>query len=80
MGSGQRIFREGDRVRIVSSRLWMPDRNGTIKRVENRIGNRLLMKFDRDELGLWHDQDEDPVLRLGEGDLIFIEESLSRAA
>lgn len=52
MGGGQRIFREGDRVRIVSSHLWMPDRNGTIKRVENRIGNRLLLKFDRDELGL----------------------------
>ena len=67
-------------MRIISSHLWMPDRNGTIKRVENRIGNRLLMKFDRDELGLWHDQDGDPVLRLREGDLIFVEESLSRAA
>jgi len=80
MEKGQRIFREGDRVRIVSSHLWMPGRNGTIKRVENGTGNRLLMRFDRDELGLWHDQDGDPVLRLREGDLIFIEESLSRAA
>lgn len=72
MGSGQRIFREGDRVRIVSSHRWMPDRNGTVKQVENRIGNCLLVKFDRDELGLWDDQDRDPVLRLGEGDLILL--------
>jgi hypothetical protein len=58
----------------------MPERCGTIKRVENRIGNRFLVKFDSDELGMWHDEDGDPILRLGEDDLILIEESLSLAA
>jgi len=58
----------------------MPDRDGTIKQVENRVGNRFLVKFDRDELGMWHDEDGDPVLRLGDDDLLFIEESLSLAA
>ena len=58
----------------------MPDRCATIKQVEYRIGNRFIVKFDRDELGLWHDEDGDPVLRLGEDDLVLIEESLSLAA
>lgn len=70
----------GDRVRTVSSDPWMPDREGTIKRVENRIGNRFIVKFDRDELGLWHDEDGDSVLRLGETDMVLIEGSLSFAA
>ena len=58
----------------------MPERYGTIKQVENRIGNRFLVKFDREELGMWHDDDGDPVLRLGDDDLAFIEESVSIAA
>jgi len=58
----------------------MPDREGIIKLVEKRIGNRFLVKFDKDELGMWHDEDGDPVLRLGEADLVLIEESLSLAA
>lgn len=65
---------------VVGSHLWSPERCGTVKRVENRMGNRLLVKFDRDELGLWHDEDGDPVLRLGERDLILIEECLNVAA
>lgn len=58
----------------------MPDRDGTIKQVENRLGNRFIVRFDRDELGLWHDEDGDPVLRLGEEDLVFIDEGLRLAA
>lgn len=65
---------------MISAHRWMPDRHGTIKRVESRIGNRFLVKFDRDELGLWHDEDGDAVLRLGEDDLVFIEENLNLAA
>ncbi len=65
---------------VVSTHPWMPERSGIIKQVEKRIGNRLLVKFDADELGMWHDEHGDPVLRLGEKDLIFIEESLSLAA
>lgn len=76
----QRSLKKGDRVMVVGSHLWSPERCGTVKRVENRIGNRLLVKFDRDELGLWHDEDGDPVLRLGERDLILIEECLNVAA
>lgn len=81
MGTMQHHLKKGDRVRVVSIHQWMPDRSGTIKQVENRIGNRFLVKFDRDELGMWHDEDGDPVLRLGEDDLVFIEEEgLSLAA
>ncbi|MGH7770938.1 MAG: hypothetical protein ACREQA_01730 [Candidatus Binatia bacterium] len=76
----KRIVRKGDRVRVVSSHKWMPERYGTIKQVENRIGNRFLVKFDREELGMWHDDDGDPVLRLGDDDLAFIEGSVSIAA
>ncbi|MGH7771535.1 MAG: hypothetical protein ACREQA_04805 [Candidatus Binatia bacterium] len=67
----RRRLKEGDRVMVVSTHQWMPERDGTIKEVENRIGNRFLVKFDRDELGMWHDGDGEPVLRLGEADLIL---------
>ncbi|MBI4522698.1 MAG: hypothetical protein HY695_02670 [Deltaproteobacteria bacterium] len=73
-------LKKGDRVIVVSTHSWMPERRGTIKQVENRVGNRFLVKFDSDELGLWHDEDGDPVLRLGERDLILIERCLSLAA
>lgn len=80
MSTMQRSLKKGDRVRVVSIHQWMPDRSGTIKQVENRTGNRFHVKFDRDELGMWHDEDRDPVLRLGEDDLLLVEESLSLAA
>jgi hypothetical protein len=51
-----------------------------IKQVENRIGNRFLVKFDSDELGMWHDEDGDPIFRLGEDDPILIKEGRSLAA
>ena len=73
-------LKKGDRVIVVSTHSWMRERSGTIKQVQNRVGNRFLVKFDSDELGLWHDEDGDPVLRLGEKDLILIERSLSLAA
>jgi hypothetical protein len=62
----------GSRVVVTDTHQWMPGRFGIIKRVENRIGNRFLVKFDSDERGVWHDEDGDPVLRLGDGDLIPI--------
>jgi hypothetical protein len=40
-------------------------------KVDNRKRNCFLVKFDRDELGMWHDEDGDPVLRLGAADLVF---------
>lgn len=73
-------LKKGDRVRVVAAHRWMPGRYGIIKRVENRIGNRLIVMFDTDELGMWHDEDGNPVLRLGENDLIYIEEGLNLAA
>ncbi len=76
----QRVLKIGDRVRVVSIHRWMPEREGSVKQIENRIGNRFLVKFDRDELGMWHDEDGDPVLRLGEADLVFVGESLRLAA
>jgi len=80
MSRMQQSLKKGDRVRVVGAHPWMPERYGTIKEVEKRIGNRFLVKFDRHELGMWHDEDGDPVLRLGEADVIFAEESLSLAA
>ncbi len=76
----QRSLKKGDRVRVVSIHQWMPERCGIIKQVQDRIGNRFLVRFDRDELGMWHDEDGDPVLRLGERDLVLVEERLNRAA
>lgn len=73
-------FKEGDRVMVASSDRWLPERYGTVKRIEKRTGNRFVVKFDIDELGLWHDEDGDPVLRLGQDDLILIDESLGVAA
>jgi len=73
-------LKNGDRVRVVATHRWMPQRCGTIKQVENRVGNRFIVKFDSHELGMWHDEDGDPVLRLGEDDLIFIEEGLNLVA
>ncbi len=80
MSAMPRGFRKGDRVRVISIHQWMPDRCGTIKQIEYRIGNRFLVKFDRDELGMWHDEDGDSVLLLGEKDLVLVEDSLSLAA
>lgn len=51
MSTRQRSFKKGDRVRVASFHQWMPDRDGTIKQVEDRIGNRFLVKFDRGEPG-----------------------------
>lgn len=76
----QHILNKGDRVMVVSIHPWMPDRYGTIKQVERRTGNRYLVKFDRDELGMWHDEDGHPVLRLGEKDLALVEDRLGLAA
>jgi hypothetical protein len=66
------ILKKGDRVRVSINHQWMPQRYGTIKQVESRTGNCFLVKFDRDELGMWHDEDGDPVLRLGERDLVLV--------
>ncbi|MBI4528070.1 MAG: hypothetical protein HY695_30110 [Deltaproteobacteria bacterium] len=76
----EQSLKKGDRVRVVSAHQWMPDRSGTIKQIEDRTGNRFIVKFDKDELGMWHDEDGDPVLRLGERDLVLLKKSLSLAA
>ncbi|HEV8343439.1 MAG TPA: hypothetical protein VGR30_13790 [Candidatus Binatia bacterium] len=67
------ILKKGDRVRVAVNHQWLPQRCGTIKQVETRTGNCFLVKFDRDELGMWHDEDGDPVLRLGHRDLVLID-------
>jgi hypothetical protein len=69
------LLRKGHRVRVVGHHPWMAHRDGSIKDVLNRSGNRFIVKFDRDELGTWHDQDGDPVLQLGEHDLLVVEET-----
>ena len=76
----QRFFKIGDRVRVLSIHRWMPERCGTIKQIENRIGNRFLIKFDKHELGMWHDQEGVPLLRLGEKDIVLVEDGIDLAA
>lgn len=78
--TNQLILKTGDRVMVATTHPWMPERCGSVKKIETRIGNRIIVKFDNDELGLWHDDEGDPVLRLGEKDLILLEERLSLAA
>ncbi len=73
-------LKKGDHIRVASQHRWLPERYGTIKEVENRVGNRYLVKFDTFELGMWHDEDRDPVLRLGDMDLVLMEERVSCAA
>jgi hypothetical protein len=73
-------FKQGHRVQVVAHHPWMANRHGVIKRIHNIIGNRFLIKFDHDELGTWHDEDGDPVLFLGEKDLILSEDATGLAA
>ena len=69
-----RYLQIGDRVRVASIHRWLPDRCGTIKQLKHKKGTRFLVRFDADELGLWHDEDGEPVLSLGEGDLVLLED------
>jgi hypothetical protein len=69
-----RSLQIGDRVKVASIHRWMPDRCGTIKRVRHKNDTRFLVRFDADELGLWHDDDGEPVLSLGDRDLVLLEE------
>ncbi len=80
MNTMERNLRKGDRVRVQSAHLWMPDRHGIVKHVQNKTGNRFIVKFDGYELGMWHDDDGDPVLQLGERDLVLVQDRLSLAA
>lgn len=59
----------GDRVRVSSTHRWMRGKAGVIKEIETRTGNSIIVKFDQDLLGMYHDGDGDPVLRLCEIDL-----------
>lgn len=70
----RQTFEKGYRLRVVGHHPWMPHRAGSIKDVLNKGGNRLIVRFDQDELGTWHDEDGDPVLQLGEQDLLVIEQ------
>ncbi len=75
-----RSLTTGERVRVKTSHPWMPDRQGVIKCVHNKMGNRFIVRFEGYELGMWHDEDGDPVLQLGEKDLVLMHEALSLAA
>jgi hypothetical protein len=70
-----RGLRIGDRVRVSGVHRWLPDRCGTVKQVRTKSGNRFVVCFDADEYGLWHDEDGDPVLSLGEKDLILLDDA-----
>ena len=59
----------GDRVRVAQTHRWMRGVSGVIKDIETRVGNNIIVKFDQDLLGMYHDDDGDPVLRLTEIDL-----------
>ena len=76
----QHDLKEGDRVTVVATHRRMPGRYGIVKKVQVRVGNRFLVQFEPDELGVWHGEDGEPVLRLGEDDLVLVEESQNLAA
>jgi len=60
----------GDRVRVSQTHRWMRGESGVIKDIEISFGeNNIIVKFDRDLLGMYHDDDGDAVLRLTEIDL-----------
>jgi len=59
----------GERVRVMQNHRWMKSATGVIKEIQHRIGNNIIVKFDRDLLGMYHDEDGDAVLRLSETDL-----------
>lgn len=67
------MIKQGQRVRVATHHRWIPDRYGTIKKVQRKSGNRFLVKFDDNEPGLWHDEDGDAVLQLCEKDLVLEE-------
>lgn len=69
-----RSLQIGDRVQVARIHRWMPDRRGTIKQIKHKKDTRFIVKFDADELGLWHDDDGEPVLSLGDRDLVLLEE------
>jgi hypothetical protein len=48
--------------------IWRIATTSSRRRI-GQIGNRLLVGFDQDELGVWHDEDGDPVLLLSAKDL-----------
>jgi len=58
-----------DRVRVMQNHRWMKSQTGVIKELQNRVGNNIIVKFDKDLLGMYHDEDGDSVLRLSEVDL-----------
>ena len=58
-----------DRVRVMQNHRWMKSQTGVIKELQNRVGNNIIVKFDKDLIGMYHDEDGDPVLRLSEVDL-----------
>jgi len=58
-----------ERVRVMQNHRWMKGQSGIIKELQTRIGNNIIVKFDVDLLGMYHDEDGDPVLRLSEIDL-----------
>ena len=59
----------GERVRVMQNHRWIKGKEGIIKEIETRVGNNIIVKFDEDLLGMYHDEDGDPVLRLSEIDL-----------
>jgi hypothetical protein len=62
-------FKEGDRV-VVGDQWHMANRHDVIKETHRTTGNRLLVGFDQDELGVWHDEDGDPVFLVSAKDLL----------
>lgn len=50
-------LKKGDRVKVRANHRWLPQRSGTIKQViDNAKRNGFLVKFDTDELDMWHDE------------------------
>ena len=67
-------FKVNDRVQIVGTHRYNPGCVGTIVLVESRIGNRFTVELNSDPSNVWHNDEGKPCLRLGQVDLVLLEE------
>ena len=65
------ILKVGDRVRVADVHRSKPGRVGEIIEIQERTGNRYVVRFDKAEIGFYRELGSFPpkLLRLGEIDL-----------
>lgn len=54
--TAKRSLQVGDRVKVKNTHRWLPGRVGTIYELQHRAGNRIVVRFDVPELGLYREE------------------------